>query len=254
MTTAQESSQSIGPMSPDSETSVGSQVSRQLILLPEDSLASLTVSPGSEEAQRTTATSGLNLSALLEKSNQDTSLLRTFLESSPPISTRCYLTWRVKATPARRSIFQLSPSMPRTDENGFSLLPTPAAVSYGTNQGGGAGRVGPIRPSLETMARKDLWPTPSATDHKGSGKTGELRDRLDYAAERGATKNKLYSTPKSSPSGPDYARQNREGSGGDELATQIGGQLNPQFVSWLMGFPMDWCDMEDEQQEESPTA
>ena len=33
------------------------------------------------------------------------------------------------------------------------FLPTPTATSYGTNQGGGAGRVGPIRPSLQTMAK-----------------------------------------------------------------------------------------------------
>lgn len=35
------------------------------------------------------------------------------------------------------------------------MWPTPAAVSYGTNQGGGMGRVGPVRESLETTARKE---------------------------------------------------------------------------------------------------
>jgi hypothetical protein len=29
----------------------------------------------------------------------------------------------------------------------------------------------------------------------------------------------------------------------------IGGALNPQFVSWLMGYPLDWCDMPEESQE-----
>ena len=55
----------------------------------------------------------------------------------------------------------------------------------------------------------------------------------------------VWPTPKSSPSGPDYARRNREGSGGDDLATQIGGQLNPMWVEWLMGFPLGWTDLED---------
>jgi hypothetical protein len=32
------------------------------------------------------------------------------------------------------------------------LFPTPSATSYGSNQGGGMGRVGPIRYSLNTMA------------------------------------------------------------------------------------------------------
>jgi hypothetical protein len=58
-----------------------------------------------------------------------------------------------------------------------------------------------------------LWPTPTATDHKGSGQTGTMRDRLDYAAER--------------PQGE-----------------RISGQLNPQWVEWLMGFPAAWTDLE----------
>jgi hypothetical protein len=43
-----------------------------------------------------------------------------------------------------------------------SWLPTPSASSYGTNQGGGMGRTGKVRPSLQTMARKNLWPTLAA--------------------------------------------------------------------------------------------
>ena len=39
------------------------------------------------------------------------------------------------------------------------LLPTPAAEVYGQNRGG-EDRLGPIRPSLHTMARHNLWPTP----------------------------------------------------------------------------------------------
>src|SRR5689334_434383 len=53
---------------------------------------------------------------------------------------------------------------PLTDETESGLLPTPAATSYGTNQRGSAGRTGPIRPSLETMARRGLWPTPRSAD------------------------------------------------------------------------------------------
>lgn len=53
------------------------------------------------------------------------------------------------------------------------LLPTPVAVSYGNNQGGSAGRVGPVRHSLESLA--PLLPTPRARDHKGP--QGEGRDR-----------------------------------------------------------------------------
>jgi DNA (cytosine-5)-methyltransferase 1 len=145
------------------------------------------------------------------------------------------------------------------------MLPTPSATSYGSNQGGAAGRVGPVRHSLESMARHGLWPT-----------------------------------PKASPSGPDFARAGREGSGGDDLATAVArmemvptpaardykgpnpnkrqggpdlptvaaewehspertmlasvradedddrltrGGLNPAWVEWLMGFPTGWTDL-----------
>lgn len=37
-------------------------------------------------------------------------------------------------------------------ERGF--LPTPTARAYSYNQGGAAGRVGPVRPSIDTLAKK----------------------------------------------------------------------------------------------------
>ena len=64
-----------------------------------------------------------------------------------------------------------------------------------------------------------MWPTPTKSDHKGSGPTmvrkdGKLRgDRLDYATER-----------------------NSDGS-------PTGGQLNPTWVEWLMGWPLGWTDL-----------
>ena len=38
------------------------------------------------------------------------------------------------------------------------LFPTPSSSSYGSNRGGAAGRVGPIRHSLASMARSGEWP------------------------------------------------------------------------------------------------
>jgi hypothetical protein len=59
-------------------------------------------------------------------------------------------------------------SAPPTNGSGsLSLLPTPTAQSYGSNRGGAAGRVGEIRPSLETLMT--ALPTPRATDGNKGG-------------------------------------------------------------------------------------
>ena len=154
---------------------------QQLTLLSADSLANLTVLPGSDEAQRMTAISGLSLAALLPNSNPATSLLRTFLESLPPISTRCYLTWTTSDTPARRLIFRLSPSMPRTDENAYSFWPTSRANKIG-------GYSSPeFSPILEQALK--MWRTPHASDgdggimemRKGTAGHYKLRDQIGRA-------------------------------------------------------------------------
>ncbi len=119
------------------------------------------------------------------------------------------------------------------------MYPTPTASSYGTNQGGAAGRVGKIRPGLETMARKGLWPTPTA-----SVANGGMRD-LDK------TKNglnlhqmaKTYPTPCArdfrSPDRSEEGRARREAQGiTPSLPEVVGGQLNPTWVAWLMGWPL----------------
>lgn len=91
------------------------------------------------------------------------------------------------------------------------LYPTPAAQTYGTNQGGAAGRVGPARPSLETWAR--TYPTPAASN-----------------ADRG-------------PSGDVEEGRYRHGR---RLQDQAYGHgvLNPRFVEWLMGLPIGWTSFE----------
>lgn len=93
------------------------------------------------------------------------------------------------------------------NEFGYSL-PTPSATSYGTNQGGSAGRKGKIRPSLETMARTGIFPTPKATDADHGGKNA------------------------------------RDSNGTPHLSSIAGGKLNPEWVEWLMAWPIGWTGLE----------
>jgi hypothetical protein len=66
---------------------------------------------------------------------------------------------------------------PLTDAIGSGLLPTPTAVEYGTSQNGINGKGGSHErpsagtPSLSTMARRGLIPTPTAGDATGNSTT-----------------------------------------------------------------------------------
>jgi len=107
------------------------------------------------------------------------------------------------ASALRSHCLQRRKSGPRTSESAFSsLLPTPTASLFDSNQGGAEGRVGPIRYSLTGLARRGLlWPTSTVC---GNG-------------------NRKGSSPTS----------------GDGLATAAGpGPLNPAWVEWLMGWPI----------------
>lgn len=122
-----------------------------------------------------------------------------------------------------------------------SVFPTPSA-SDGTR--GGVMTESMTGQSLtqvvNTMVR---FPTPCASDHKGSGKSGTLRDRLDYAAERGATKSNVYATPQASDFRSGQTSRLEDPNRSRNLNDQIGGQLNPTWVEWLMGWPLGWTDL-----------
>lgn len=84
----------------------------------------------------------------------------------------------------------------------FVVATHPERIELRKQQGGAAGRTGPERPSLQTMARKGLLPTPTVCGN--------------------------------------YNRHGASATSGDGLATVMGGPLNPRFLAWLMGFPIDF--------------
>lgn len=185
----------------------------QLMLYPEGSHASLFLLPGSAEAQRMPVTSGLKCLELYRKSGPLGLLVKMLLGSSQWRSTRCYLTWKPSGTPARRLLFRLVPSTPRTGVTDVQLLPA-----------------------------MTMWPTPKATDYKGSGPAGSKSAEHDL--HKGNLKGTvMYATPQ--------ARDYRTGQVGRwqnpkksrNLNDQAGGQLNPTWVEWLMGFTTGWTDL-----------
>ncbi len=129
------------------------------------------------------------------------------------------------------------------------LLPTPTATEYGSNQGGGAGRVGPVRYSLQSMAQKNLIPTPTASDANGAGSRNTESSKahpglslMDWARGDGGT-GRLLPTPSASDDRTcaDYSDGSRGHS--PQLRHLGSGRLNPRFVAWMMGFPPGWLDL-----------
>lgn len=125
------------------------------------------------------------------------------------------------------------------------LLPIPSASSYGTNRGGAAGRVGTERPSLQTMARRGLLPTPVASananrmrsrppSHENGSHGRMLAAEINVMVRDG-----LLPTPTVK---GNYNRKGASPRAGDGLATAMkaGGPLNPTWVEILMGFPAGW--------------
>lgn len=119
------------------------------------------------------------------------------LGSSKWVSTAFSATWKVKATPAGRSLFQLALSARRTSESGSSSWPTPTATDA---KGANTRSEGKERPvcddDLPTRVLR-LFPTPCADDaqatvaetHRGTG----TRKKLIWYARR--PEERLWRTP-----------------------------------------------------------
>jgi hypothetical protein len=171
-------------------------------------------------------------------------------------------------------LFQPQNLEPHTCANAGSYLPTPTASEYGT---GNNQKNGESKPSLNTMARKNNWPTPRANDAEKRGNFDATNPRNGLAAAV-----KLWPTPKASeatrgdspaerrrqtpclsaavnmlptPTARDYRigdkpdstrwkRKDEQGRTHDlnDVAAP-GGKLNPLWVEWLMGYRIGWTEL-----------
>lgn len=224
------------------------QECEQLTLFQEASPASRLVLPGSDEARKMTVTSGLKCLELYRNSGPLGLLVRMLLGSSIWRSTRCALTWKTKVTPSRRLLFRLVPSTPRTEETGAQSWPTPTAADTYTGRMKSTQQKPGSMHSVTLADAVRMWPTPKAQNARGNGERhGSGGPNLDVAVM-------MYPTPttgsglcggtgnfqqlkKLKDSGQITEEERRNMSQGN------GGQLNPTWVEWLMGFPLGWTDL-----------
>ena len=106
---------------------------------------------------------------------------------------------------------------PCTSGTGVGFWPTPRAGNPGSRPNGKGGKILAEEVEIAEGLRVRNWPTPTACMSKGSSEASLFRkdgasmesDRLDHA-----------------------------------IMAINGGQLNPNWVEWLMGWPMGWTSME----------
>ncbi len=275
--------------------------------------ASRSASPGIEAASPTRATSGRTSGGSSTRSSRGWSFSKTSQATFPWASTASSETLPPSGSMRSGVCSERTMSAPRTDGSGSGAWPTATVTSgaqtaenpypnqpggttlpgaalkhwptasaqtYGTNQGGSAGRVGPLRPSLDTLARgwntprasmaakggnptrkqprDDLeaqargWATPNASDSfVGEIRTSpEARERqLHRGYDNGSKRTSAGSLAKDVAAWPTLAGTASEteacGLPAPQTCTHGGAckpTLNPRFVEWLMGFPIGWTD------------
>ena len=190
----------------------------QLTLFPAASPASRSPSPGSDEAREMTVTSGLRCCELLRSSGPAGCLVKMLLASSIWRSTRCFLTWKPSATPGGRSLFLLRPSTPRTGGTDAPSWPTPTAADTYTGRMKSTQQKAGSMHSVNLAAAINMWPTPT-TGAGLCGGSGNYQQLKDLEARGQITEEERRS-----------------------MAAGNGGQLNPDWVEWLMGFPPGWTE------------
>ena len=189
---------------------------------------------------------GASLPALSEKSARLGSLLKTCLLSEIAAQTGFSLTWKRSATPGGRAWWVLSMSGRRTSGIGSGLLPTPNTVDAKGGTRKGKGQV-----QLCHVVR--LWPTPQARDGRSGDQPESHRAQRKKAQGYSMNLNDavLVPTPTARDwkSGSQATQEQRGRIAGPTLAEWTGGQLNPPWVEWLMGFPIGWtaCDASETQ-------
>ena len=166
--------------------------------------------------------SGTSISASSRSSRRRSSSSRTCSDCGLVACVMCWPDLPLSGS-MRSGRVSAPPSSGRRTSGGASssLLPTPTASTYGANQGGSNGRVGPVRHSLTRLAKMGMLPTPTACEAKGDGPSNLNRATIPL---------RTYATMGWLPGG--------------EETVQVGGRLSARFVEWMMGFPIDHTDVD----------
>jgi len=228
----------IGQASPDSETceTAAPTTWNPLTSLPEGSPASPSAAPAPAEALRILGGSGQSSTesfASLDPGGCWRKMYHRYYRLTLDGSLEEYSgTWPRAILMCRRIVYRRPPLAPITAATGYGLWPTPT-VHGNHNRAGSASKSGD---GLATAVKR--WPTPRASERsQRNSRDGGM------ALSRAV---RLWPPPTARDAksrGPSEADRNSPSL--NHVATGgRGGQLNPTWEEWLMGFPMGWTVVE----------
>ena len=161
-------------------------------------------------------------------------------------------TWPRSGMMRNGTAYLLPPLVLLTDGIGSGSWPTPSA-----SLGDHAGLVSPRKAReggilVEAVPARSLWPTPTAGDSRNSRNATASRSP-DSNHHSGTTLSDfitMYPTPQARDShnrsgqAHRYLVEKRWNLQDRNAADGITGSLNPEWVGWLMGFPLGWTDLD----------
>ena len=228
-----------------------------------------------KKVQEMIAISGQKCLESLKKSNPPSLLQKmseVLLTSKTAWSSKlCALTWKVKASKSKRLLFQLQASVHPIKENESGLWATPNTMDHlpprskeGTiklMQGQRKGRTRPsnLREQVDPETMR-LWRTPDAHCDRGPSSAQRMKMKVDKKMpislnDQVAHPNLMWPTPRANQVFPNITDKNREKLANrkksnleEVIAGHCGkqtGSLNPMWVEWLMGYPVDHTDLKD---------
>ena len=209
----------------------------------EDTLANLSPLQVEKKVKKIQDTSGQSILDLSKNVGQLGLLEKMLVDTLNSVSTPYSRTWRVKATPQGRLVFQLLASVPTTKEKESGLWATPQATD-GT-------RANQIRHSsqLSDKAKKGgcsnlreqvMWRTPDAV--AGGSNLPGIKRALDSGHLKRPSGQQIQIRLQ------DQVREPRlwpTPTANEDRKPLDGGTLNPTWVEWLMGYPKGWTDLKD---------
>lgn len=207
-------------LKPSQRTSFETELTLSLAVIP----ASHFQQQGKERDMMTQDTCGLTLGDTLKQLDLLDASLKMSKDTSRLDSQASSAIWRKMVTEQRGEYSQRKKLAHRIEEKEYLSWPTPTA----TNNGPGVDKTNPrgiqqgnALATAVLWESKGWWPTPAARDYKGANSYETTKQKI--ADGKRAQMGQLPNAVMIENCGP--------------------GQLNPDWVEWLMGVPTGWTDL-----------